>query len=296
METVWLETVLKEHESARYKLVLGHHPIFPINGFSGAYQRELGSEYSRPFWDILVNAGVLAYLCSHILAFDVQAHRGVLQICTAGAGTAHRMPEEVEYLHCVQAALDEKGLRCQVLDAAGVVRERVEWPLPIDAPFEWREVPHGETEAVFSGHLTGDRIAELRLSGKTNTAAAAQTMFSAFSPDALAALWLGLRGPEQTLTGLCSVNTAAVQFTGWDLISLQPAASISISPFILIWGPAACSTATTATPDGHRSGVQPRPGWSDCAGRREWSIGHGQGGTKDRPYSGASLTVSIAIR
>src|SRR6516164_10358107 len=114
----------------------------------------------------------------------------------------------------------------------------------------------------------GGRIAELRLSGKTNTAAAAQTMFSAFSPDALAALWLGLRGPEQTLTGLCSVNTAAVQFTGWDLISLQPAASISISPFILIWGPAACSTATTATPDGHRSGVQPRPGWSDCAGRR----------------------------
>ena len=296
VETEWLETVLKEHESARYKLVLGHHPIFPINGFSGAYQRELGSEYSRPFWDILVNAGVLAYLCSHILAFDVQANRGVLQICTAGAGTAHRMPEEVEYLHCVQAALDEKGLRCQVLDAAGVVRERVEWPLPIDAPFEWREVPHGGTEAVFSGHLTGGRIAELRLSGKTNTAAAAQTMFSAFSPDALAALWLGLRGPEQTLTGLCSVNTAAVQFTGWDLISLQPAASISISPFILIWGPAACSTATTATPDGHRSGVQPRPGWSDCAGRREWSIGHGQGGTKDRPYSGASLTVSIAIR
>ena len=46
VETEWLETVLKEHESARYKLVLGHHPIFPINGFSGAYQRELGSEYS----------------------------------------------------------------------------------------------------------------------------------------------------------------------------------------------------------------------------------------------------------
>jgi hypothetical protein len=200
VEKEWLEVTLKEHKDARYKLVLGHHPVFPINGFSGAYQRELGPEYTRPFWYLLVNNGVLAYVCSHILAFDVQAHRGVLQICTAGAGTAHRMPEGLEYLHCVQAALDEKGLRYQVLDADGVVRERLDWPLPIANPFQWQELPPGETEALFSGRLTGSRIVQLRLKGKIGTAAAAQTLFSAFSPGAMATLWLGVRGPKQTLT------------------------------------------------------------------------------------------------
>ena len=72
-------------------------------------QREIGHEYTGPFWDILVRGRVLAYLCSHILAFDVQVHRGVLQICSAGAGTAHRMPEGVEYLHCVQAHASYSG-------------------------------------------------------------------------------------------------------------------------------------------------------------------------------------------
>ena len=129
VETDWLETVLAEHADARHKLVLGHHPVFPVNGFSGTYQREIGHEYADRFWNILVGADVLAYVCSHILAFDVQVHRGVLQICTAGAGTAHRMPEGVEYLHCVQAALDGDGLRYHVLDTDGVVRERLQWPL-----------------------------------------------------------------------------------------------------------------------------------------------------------------------
>ena len=76
VEIEWLETTLKEHSDARHKLVLGHHPVFPVNGFGGAYQREIGHEYTRPFWDVLVNENVLAYLCSHILAFDVQARRG----------------------------------------------------------------------------------------------------------------------------------------------------------------------------------------------------------------------------
>ena len=66
VETGWLETVLQQHKDARYKLVLGHHPVYPINGYSGSYQREIGHEYSAHFWDILVRAGVTAYLCSHI--------------------------------------------------------------------------------------------------------------------------------------------------------------------------------------------------------------------------------------
>ncbi len=119
VETVWLDQTLADHADARHKLVFGHHPVFPVNGFSGPYQREIGPEDGEAFWRILVRHGVLAYVCSHILAFDVQVHDGVLQILTAGAGTAHRMPEEIEYLHCVQAALDGRGLRYQVLDTEG---------------------------------------------------------------------------------------------------------------------------------------------------------------------------------
>jgi Calcineurin-like phosphoesterase len=130
VETDWLRQVLADQADARYKLVIGHHPVFPINGFSGPYQREIGPEYTDIFWSILVEASVSAYLCSHILAFDVQVRRGVLQVCSAGVGTAHRMPEGIEYLHCVQAALDEQSFRYQVLDAEGLVRERLEWPLP----------------------------------------------------------------------------------------------------------------------------------------------------------------------
>jgi hypothetical protein len=65
VETEWLEGVLRQHADARHKLVLGHHPVYPVNGFSGPYQREIGPEYAGRFWDILVEADVLAYLCSH---------------------------------------------------------------------------------------------------------------------------------------------------------------------------------------------------------------------------------------
>lgn len=119
VETTWLREVLRQNADARYKLVAGHHPVHPVNGFAGAWSREIGPGYAATFWDILVEHAVLAYLCSHILAFDIQVHRGVLQICTAGAGTAHRMPERFEYLHCMQAALDAEGLRYQVIDTQG---------------------------------------------------------------------------------------------------------------------------------------------------------------------------------
>src|SRR5262245_43625450 len=75
VEAQWLGDVLRDHGDARHKLVVGHHPVFPVNGFSGPYQREIGPETAHAFWDTLVSHGVVAYLCSHILAFDVQVHR-----------------------------------------------------------------------------------------------------------------------------------------------------------------------------------------------------------------------------
>ena len=126
VETAWLDATLAAHADARWKLVIGHHPAWTVNGFAGPVARTLADP--DPFWNVLVRHRVLAYLCSHILAFDVQVRAGVLQITTAGAGTVHRMPPDVEYLHAVQMAIDGAGLRAQVIDDAGCVRERFCWP------------------------------------------------------------------------------------------------------------------------------------------------------------------------
>lgn len=90
VETDWLDATLAANADARWKIVVGHHPAWTVNGFVGPVARTLA--HPRPFWDVLVRHGVFAYLCSHILAFDAQVREGVLQITTAGAGTVHRMP------------------------------------------------------------------------------------------------------------------------------------------------------------------------------------------------------------
>ena len=207
VETDWLEETLRQQADARFKFVVGHHPVFPVNGFSGAYQREIGPDHADTFWNILVEHGVFAYLCSHILAFDVQVHEGVLQILTAGAGTAHRMPEEVEYLHCVQGALDRQGLRYQVLDPAGRVREQLSWPPRLPPSDAWQPLPSGELSAPLQGPLSADDhetpLIAWRISGRAHaeTDGRAQTFLCAWSPGAaLAPLWIGLTGPSRRLT------------------------------------------------------------------------------------------------
>ena len=163
----------------------------------------MDTSHAKVFWRCLVESGILAYWCSHILAFDVQVHQGVLQICTAGAGTAHRMPDRIEYLHCVEAVLDEAGLRYQVLDTKGVVRERLSWPLP-PPDGEWRELRTGENEAPLFGRLDPDCVVIFRFKGRMGTAltSAAQTLLSMSSPGVLEPLWIGLQGQEQHLTAI----------------------------------------------------------------------------------------------
>ena len=153
---------------------------------------------------MLVQGGVSAYVCSHILAFDVQVHRGVLQLCTAGAGTAHRMPDGVEYLHCVQAALDAGGLRCQVLDTAGEVREAFAWPPDETRAGPWQDLAMGGQAAPLRGALPRGGHVELRCAGRTPDAphAREQTILAAHRPGALPPLWIGLRGARQVLTAI----------------------------------------------------------------------------------------------
>ncbi|WP_395674392.1 metallophosphoesterase family protein [Inquilinus sp.] len=294
VETDWLRRVLGQHADARHKLVVGHHPVHPVNGFSGPWQREIGPEHSQEFWSLLVEAGVLAYVCSHILAYDVQVHGGVLQLCTAGAATAHRMPEGVEYLHCVQAALDGEGLRCQVLDTDGRIRERLSWPPPPIPDEAWRILPAGDSPAPLTGRLEPGRFAAFRFAGRAAPAgtSTAQTLLSAFDPGSLAPLWIGLRGPRQILT---------------VILGREPGRSP------LYWhGPAlsgAFDIRLLLDPDMGPGGILCRrggeAGWSSLAAASasgieqldwpgRWSVGHGQRGPTDRGFQGAELTVSMA--
>ena len=142
VEHDWLDRVLTQNQDARLKIVLGHHPILPVNGY-GQYWT-VPHEEGELFWNVLARHGVCAYLCSHIIAFDVRVQQGVLQILTGGAGTNFGpggfMPGQTEYLHFVQMVLDLNGLRYQVVDKSGNIRETLCWPLSIPPIEGWMEL------------------------------------------------------------------------------------------------------------------------------------------------------------
>lgn len=296
VETAWLDATLSDHPDARHKLVVGHHPAFAVNGFAGARQRQIGPEHAGRFWDILVRHGVLAYLCSHILAFDVQVHRGVLQITTAGAGTAHRMPEGAEYLHLVQAALDEDGLRYQVLDDCGTLRESLDWPVVLPPAETWRTLAAAAQPAPLSGAARADRRLALRLAGRAAPAgtAAPQTLLAAREPPALPALWIGLSGADQRLTVTMAPEPGRSPhfWLGPALAPGQPFAldlmiHAGMGPGGVLW---------RAPPAGPWSSLEAASAWGAerLAWPARWFVGHA-GTAEAAPFAGESLRIAAAL-
>jgi hypothetical protein len=202
VETEWLGTVLSSHAEVPYKFVFGHQPVFPVNGYAGECMRELVKEAGHSFWAILIKHRVVAYVCSHMLAFDVQVHEGVLQILTAGAGTAHLLAGE--YLHCLQMAIDREGLRYQVLDTKGAIRECLAWPPHLPPAHGWPEVGSGaDVDPVLrdtdnpAGHIVA---LDIRGRSSDERIASAQTLVAGSNDGSgLSPLWVGLRGPHQQL-------------------------------------------------------------------------------------------------
>src|SRR3984957_20651258 len=117
-EHAWLEEVLSANPDVPYKIVVGHYPVHAANGYDEYPRWRIVPEQGEALWRVLVQNRVAAYVCSHVIAFDVQAHDGVLQITTGGAGTRAGpggfMPGPIEYHHLVQMAVDRKGIRYQV--------------------------------------------------------------------------------------------------------------------------------------------------------------------------------------
>jgi hypothetical protein len=295
VETQWLGDTLRQHKDATYKLVVGHHPVFPVNGYAHSYQRQVAPEVAPAFWETLVSHGVLAYVCSHILAFDVQVHTGVLQICTGGAGTAHRMPEGIEYLHCVQMALDRFGVRCQVLDVDGFVREQLAWPPDDKVMRNELALPHG----TFQGPVDCPRehaAIVLRFVGRTASAnhGAAQTLFSTRCAGELAPFWLGLRGPEQRLTAILhhTPGRSPHYWIGGSLRSDSPfAIDVMLEPSM---GPGGIMYRTAG--DHRWSSMAAASPWGaeGIKASRQWCIGHSDAGPADHPFLGAQLAASLS--
>jgi hypothetical protein len=296
VETGWLEQTLIAHADARHKLVMGHHPIFPVNGFAGAFQREVAPDDGEAFWRVLVRHGVVAYLCSHMLAFDVQVHEGVLQILTAGAGTAHLMPPETEYLHCVQVALDAAGLRYQTLDTTGAIREWLRWPLPEPAQTAWRALAAGTQAAPALPQVTGTgpraRFIGWRFSGIAAPAGSgtAQTLLAGWDDGpGLASLWIGLLGPEQRLGVLLSPQPGRSPHL-WHGPTLTPGAPFAIE----------VALHTGMGPGGILWRSDERAPWSSLTGAsswgaerltwpQHWALGHGRRGSDERLFRGEQL-------
>ena len=299
VETTWLNQVLSDQARARYKLVLGHHPVHPVNGFSGPYQREIARENGRAFWEVLVRHGVLAHTCSHILAFDVQVHQDVLQILTTGAGTAHRMPEGIEHLHCVQMALDRIGLRYQVLDTARQVREWLSWPSAIPPTATWTPLEARDQIVPWnSDQGRGATLAQFvawRFEGTSPAGGGTQqTLLAGWDPGPdLPPLWIGLQGDEQRLAALLSPGPGRSPHLGLGPtlvpgrpFQVQVAIHTGLGPGGFLWrwaDTSPWSSLTAASPWGAE-----RLGWPAC-----WSIGHGKRGATSRPFRGTRLQVAF---
>ncbi|GIS59400.1 MAG: hypothetical protein CM1200mP2_16250 [Planctomycetaceae bacterium] len=167
----WVDRVLTEHSDAKFKFVLGHSPVHPVNGYTAPKWGML-PEFGEPFWAVLARHQVTAYLCSHVIAFDFQVHDGVPQITTGGAGTSSGpggcMPAPDEYHHCVQLAVDDIGLRGQVLDTVGTAREEFQWPLPADGIMKWSfksdSLPPKPSRVLLTGQSGKEDYPRIRVS------------------------------------------------------------------------------------------------------------------------------------
>lgn len=290
VETEWLAQSLRSHADARFKIVVGHHPVFPINGYSGSHQRQIGSKHAGPFWQTLVNNGVFAYLCSHMLAFDVQVHQGVLQIMTAGAGTSGLMPEDSEYHHCVQASLDDEGLRYLVIDTAGTVRERLSWPLNIPPTDGWAAFPSGEQSAP--SPLTAWRFTGI---AETTNVGPPQTFVSGWNdgPD-LAPLWIGLTGRTQRLTVIIRPepnNSPHIwlgpELAGGEDFDVHVAIHSGMGPGGILW---------RYGEDQPWSSLQAASSWGAerLSWPAHWTVGYGKQGQADQPFLGQKLRATVA--
>lgn len=305
IETEWLEKVLSDHSDRKLKLVIGHHPIFPVNGFLGEYQREIEAENGKKFWDILKKHGVFGYICSHILAFDVQMHDGIMQLLTAGAGTDERMPEGIEYLHVVQASLDSNGICYQVLDKNGDIREWLKWPIELPNSDQWIDLSVNNNminniQCENWSNRTYQCCIVLNISGKMSngTSGSPQTFLCGTDSSLnMPIIWAGLTGMDNIFTVYLSpdVGFSPHHWYGPSLLkdekfNLQFMIHTGMGPGGLLW---------RYKNDDPWSSLSNSSSWGPerCKWPKHWSVGENYGDINEKmEFNGTDLKVKLYVK
>lgn len=155
----------------------------------------------------------------------------------------------------------------------------------------------GNTAAPIIDGAGAERVIGLRFTGRSASdgTSTAQTLVSAFRPDVLAPLWIGLRGPEQRLTVAIGPEPRRSPHY-WHGPALDPDMTFDISLVV----------HTGMGPGGimYRSGGDAR--WSSLVAASpwgaerldwpaRWNIGHAQSGRADRAFLESDLAVATTV-
>ncbi len=297
VETEWLDRVLSENQDAVYKFVSGHVPALPVNGYAQYPLWRMIPARGEAFWKVLVKHKATAYLASHVIAFDVQSRHGVLQITSGGAGTQYGpggfMPGRSEYLHAVQVAVDSGGLRYQVLDSAGRVRESLEWPPPVS---RWQILRHVEPLGDLPKLSPGEsRVAgfRIRATSKRSSGGSNQTLVCGWDPsEPGASVWIGFEGEANRLTvRMRSESGGPIEaWTGPSYSPLQP------FQFDLLlhggMGPGGVLFRRTEREPWNSFTTASSSGLERVTWPRSWALGNGPSGPTDEPFRGENLELS----
>jgi hypothetical protein len=299
----WLDAMLTEQADARFKLVAGHYPVWPINGYSLAPQWCLRENERERFWQVLVKHRVDAYLASHVIAFDVQLRQGIPQIVSAGAGTVYGagggMPGETEGLHATEVVLDDGGLRYRVFDTRGTVREQAQWPPPQPAPENWNRPAPSELSDSLTPQRCSSQFVAWRFTGTlpANPIDEEQTLLCGFDlQEGPPTVWIGFESGSRQLTVRLLPQPGAgpqvwrgphlTRAERFDVtISLHPA----LGPGGVLWRLANQAPWNSLTSPSSRGAE--RLAWPTL-----WSLGGGLNGPGDSPFRGDQLTLDLAVQ
>ena len=324
VECEWLDEVLAANADVGIKLVAGHHPVHAVNGYDTPACWIVEPSEGRAFWDVCTKHKVNAYLCSHVIAFDVQVHHGVLQITSGGAGTkagpGDFMPGNTEYHHVVQAAADARGLRYQVLGTEGDVKEWLSWPFAAPQPAAWQALPVGVTEfapkpKALARDARDAAILLWRFAGTCSRQgrSAEQTLLGAWDASSgQRPIWIGMEGaPPRIIVALTSNSTGASQrWWGPTLVPDEPldfqiAIHTGMGPGGIMFrhtegGSWSSLLPTDSAPyrgDGATLAACAPFGWGaeQIAWPTHCASGRGSGEVDDRPFLGKGLRVTWAV-
>jgi hypothetical protein len=294
VETEWLDSVLTQHRDARFKFAAAHVPAYPVNGYTRyPLWRIVPAEADR-FWAVLVKHRVLAYLCSHIIAYDVQARDGVLQLTTGGAGTNHGpggfMPGTTEYLHLVQAAVDARGLRLQVLDAEGSVREKLAWPVSLPPADRWTQISNVAQQA--KALIQPKSAMAWRFAGaELKSTLQPQTLLCAWDDSETAAtIWIGLEAGRLVVNLLPVSGEGAQRWEGAVFAEPTFDFQVLLHPGM---GPGGV-LFRKGEGDGWSSLFSTSArGLENAKHPVQWRLGAAQSGVTDKPFRGTNLRAWV---